>query len=61
MSELALMLRHVDTDWDERSRKTMQYEAFGTMRAQADYRPDPGASWVQLLARQAPDRPPAST
>ena len=47
--ELVLLLRHVDSDWDERTRKVMQHRSFAMARVQADV---PNARVAQTWAER---------
>ena len=54
VGELALMIRHVDTEWNERTRKVMQYESVRAQRQQADFRIESGPTWSERLTSEPP-------
>jgi Ca-activated chloride channel family protein len=51
VKEIVILKQHVDRDWDERTRKEMEYSAYAVQSAKPDYRPA-RASWSKRLDKE---------
>lgn len=49
ISELARMQRHIDRDWDERTRKEMELSSYKTSRSDRDHRSSARRHWSERL------------
>ena len=49
LREIALLKRNVEREWDERTRKEMEFSAYRAQTSKADYRAAPRASWAERL------------
>lgn len=52
VEEMARMFKHVDRDWDERTRKEMEHGSYKTSRSERDYRSSARRHWSDRLDDQ---------